>query len=286
MSSKDCNVGCVKMATVVTVFYPLARSKHGIAHYHEWLRLFCAIPCQLVVFTDEESAPLIRSARADRPTVVHVRPFDSWAVRTPAMQALWTRQHRLDPNRNIHNPELYAVWALKQEAVMTAIAENPFGSRWFIWCDIGIQRNPAMQSWYTDFPNLETCERLIPPGQMVFLEVARIPDSIVIAWKKGAYTGAAPQITLGGGCIAGDAEAWTEFSRAYVKLLSEWDRVSRFGGQDQLVFFRMLMLHLTQKPFRLIHARTFGNGGDPWMSLPVILGGRIDGQIDPRFEPT
>jgi hypothetical protein len=274
------------MATVVTAFYPLDKSKHGVAKYHEWLRLFCAIPCQLVVFTDAESAPLIRAARGDRQTVIHESPFDSWKMTSPTMMALWARQHRLDPEQDIHSPELYAVWALKQEAVMIAIAENHFHSRWFIWCDIGIQREPTLQPWYSDFPNTAACERLIAPGRMVFLEVSRIPDSIVSAWKKGSYNGPAPHVTLGGGCIAGDADAWAEFSRIYVMLLPEWDRVSRFCGKDQLVFFRMLASRLTQKPFRLIHARTFGNNGNPWMSFPVILGGKVDGQIDPRFEST
>lgn len=274
------------MATVVTAFYPLGKSKHGVARYHEWLRLFCAIPCQLVVFTDAESAPLIRSARGDRPTVIHERPFDSWTITTPAMMEMWRRQMARDPERDIHSPELYAVWALKQEAVMEVIATNPFQSRWFIWCDIGIQRQPMVQSWYETFPNVETCDALVPPGRMTFLEVASIPEPIVATWKStGKYTGPAPSISLGGGCIAGDAAAWQEFSRVYVRTLTEWDAVGRFNGKDQLVFFHMLVNSLTTLPFRLLRAHRFANGaGDHWMSMPVILGGKATAYIDTRFE--
>lgn len=274
------------MATVVTAFYPLGKSKHGVARYHEWLRLFCAIPCQLVVFTDAASAPLIRSARGERPTVVHERPFDSWSMTTPARMEMWRRQMARDPERSIHSPELYAVWAIKQEAVMEVVATNPYQSRWFIWCDIGIQRQPAVQPWYDTFPSAETCEAIVPPGRMTFLEVSPIPDPIVTVWKTtGKYTGPVPSISLGGGCIAGDAAAWQEFSRVYIRVLEDWNAAGRFNGKDQLVFFHILVNRLTERPFRLLRAHRFANGtGDPWMCMPVILGGKAAVYIDNRFE--
>jgi hypothetical protein len=278
------------MATVVTAFYPLSKSKHGVDKYRVWLRNFCAIPCPMVIFTDADSASLIRKVRADSPTVIHERPFDSWAMTSPTMMEMWRAQIGRDPERSIHSPELYAVWAIKQEAVMATIATNPFQSRWFIWCDIGIQRISETQSWYMSFPDPATCERLIPPERMLFLEVQPIPAPLVKIWKEESgsheYTGPVPAVTLGGGCIAGDAAAWTDFSQAYIEELRRFNDSGRFNGKDQTVFFMMLMNHRTKHPFRLIHARPFTNDGDHWMCLPVILGGKAPARIDNRFEPT
>jgi hypothetical protein len=274
------------MATVVTAFYPLGKSKHGTGKYHLWLQNLCAIPCNLVVFTDATTAPLIREARGDRPTVIHERPFDAWDMTTPAMMEMWRRQMDRDPERAIHSPELYAVWAIKQEAVMSVIAENPFQSRWFIWCDIGIQRHAHLQPWYMTFPTVDACERLIAQGRMTFLEVRPIPQGIVDHWARAVkYTGPAPSITLGGGCIAGDAAAWSDFSQAYKEELSRFDAAGHFNGKDQIVFFMMLINRRVKQPYRLIHAQPFGSGGDPWMCMPVIFGGKVRPLIDKRFEP-
>lgn len=273
-----------KMATVVSAFYPLGKSKHGVANYHTWLRNFCAIPCNLVVATDEASAPLIREARGGHPTEIIVRPFDAWQMTSPTMMEMWRRHHALDPERHIHSPELYAVWALKQEVVMEAIRRSAFGSQYFIWCDIGIQRVAAMQDWYMTFPDIRVCEMICAPGQMAFLEVRPIPESLVRCWQQSLpLSSGLPSVSLGGGCIAGDVAAWTDFSSAYVRMVAEFDAAGRFAGKDQLVFVYMLLTRAIAKPYRLIAATGFGNGGDPWMCFPVILGGKAPARLDGRF---
>lgn len=115
-------------ATVVTAFYPLSRSKHGVTKYMTWIQNFCKNPCSLVVFTDAATAPTIQAARGELPTHVIVKEFHLFNVTSPRMMRFWTRQHAIDPEARIHNPELYAVWAMKQECVRLAIDANPFGS--------------------------------------------------------------------------------------------------------------------------------------------------------------
>jgi hypothetical protein len=273
-------------ATVVTAFYPLSKSKHGVGKYHEWLRLFCAIPCNLVVFTDEASAALILEARGERPTHLVIRQFDSWQMTSPTMMEMWGRHHAWDPEQNIHSPELYAVWALKQECVMEAIRIDPFSSEYFVWCDIGIQRIPDMQQWYMSFPHPQICHRLCSGGQIAFLEVDPIPDVFAEAWKQRApLPEAIPRVTLGGGCIAGNKAAWADFSEVYVRTLQKFDKRNIFAGKDQIVYVYMLLMHAVAKPYTLVLAKGFGHGGDRWMSFPVMLGGRAQLLIDGRFVP-
>ena len=271
-------------ATVVTAFYPLSRSKHGVTKYMEWIQIFCKIPCSLVVFTDAATAPAIQAARGDLPTHVIIKDFHLFNVTSPRMMRFWTRHHGVDPEARIHNPELYAVWAMKQECVRAAIAANPFSSEWFVWCDIGIQRIPDKQGLYMNFPNRVSA--LCEPGRIAFLEVGNIPPAFHDHWARkarGPMPWPAPSVSLGGGCIAGDAAAWEDFGCAYLKMLETFDERKWFAGKDQIVYLAMLIERATEKPFRLFRA-TAHAGLDHWMSFPVILGGDAPADLDTRFE--
>lgn len=273
--------------TVVTAFYPLNKSKHDIGKYRAWIQNFCKIPCTMVIFTTETYALEIYQWRREflNKTKVIVRPFDSFAMTCPPMMAFWEKQLIIDPEKHLHNPELYAIWALKQEFVRIAVSANTFQSKWFIWCDMGIQRYKALQDFYMTFPS--EVETLCEEGRLAFLEVEKIPDSFVNDWNESKpMMYPVPETTLGGGCIVGDAAAWTEFGEAYKNMLQEFAMRGWFAGKDQVVYFAILM-EKKAKPYRLFHAKRFGDnapGGIEWMSFPPMLGGLLDAELDMRFE--
>ena len=275
--------------TLVSAFYPL-KSKYDINHYKAWIQNFCKIPKAMVIFTTEACALEMYQWRKGflDITQIIVRPFDSFAMTCPSMMDLWMDQWFIDPEKNVHSPELYAVWAMKQELVRIVLNANKFQSRWFVWCDIGIQRYSGLQEFYMDFPS--EVPRLCEPSRMTFLEVETIPDSYVNDWReKKEMVYPVPQVTLGAGCIVGDAEAWIEFGEAYKDMLKEFALRGWFAGKESTVFFAILMERKT-RPFRLFHARPFSGGGQvipgiEWMSFPPILGGVIDAHLDTRFEP-
>jgi hypothetical protein len=275
------------MATIVTAFYPLERSKHGVRKYIEWVRNFFQIPRPMVVYTNARMAPLLERIREGLPVTapfrVITKEFDTFAMTTPARMEMWRRHWHLDPEARIHSPELYAVWAVKQECVALAIAEDPLGlgHDWYVWCDIGIQRHPEMQRYYDTFT--DAIPSLCHPGAIHFLEVAPIPDSLVARRGEVPMPYPPPSVTLGGGCIAGDRAAWAAFSAAYITMLDHFEERRWFAGKDQIVFFAMLMEKVM--PFRLFYSVRFGEGGrgDHWMSFPVILGGQTPARIDTRF---
>jgi glycosyltransferase involved in cell wall biosynthesis len=272
----------IPRATVVTAFYPLSGSKHSTSNYINWMQNICKIPCNLVVFTSVEIAPFIKEMRGKLHTQIIVRDFSSFKITSPEMQSFWKKQYTNDPEKKIHSPELYAVWAMKQECVMLAIENNYFSSDWFVWCDIGIQRESSTQQYYMNFPN--QVAKLCEPGRISFLEVDRIPDNFVEDWKHSIvpFRWPAPNVTLGGGCIAGDIEAWKDFSTAYVSMLAKFEERGWFAGKDQIVYFAMCMEKVTRKPFRLFFP-AYGRI-DHWMVFPVILGGDASANIDDRFE--
>lgn len=270
--------------TVVTAYYKIKKSKHCNEYYQSWIHNFCKIPCFLVVYTDAETASVIRAARQglEMKTVIIVRPFNSFRMTSPDMMELWKHHHAIDPERNIHSPELYAIWALKQECVRDTIQTNPFHSKWFVWCDIGIQRQPDLQSYYNSFPT--NCNELCKPARITFLEVSPIPQSYVDDWRKGLpMKYPPPDVTLGGGCIAGDADAWNDFGTNYEALIHEFDTQGRFAGKDQILFFTLLMERKVALPYHLLNTTT-STRVERWMIMPCFLGGTIHPTIDTRFE--
>ena len=274
-------------ATIVTAFYPLKESKHGVRKYLEWIRNFCLIPRPMVLFTDSRTAPLLERLRNYLPpslTHMIVKELDTYDMTSPDRMTFWRQQSAMDPEANIHNPELYAVWALKQECVSLAIAANPFGHDWYVWCDIGIQRVADLRAFYDTFP--DQVPSLWAPGRIHFLEVQPIPDALVAQRGRIPMPYPAPSITLGGGCIAGDCAAWAAFSAGYIAMLERFRQRGWFAGKDQIVYFAMLMER--SMPFRLFHAVPVGTPPYVphihWMSFPVILGGKAPAIVDARFE--
>lgn len=275
--------------TIVTAFYPLKHYKYSIGQYKAWIQNFCKIPKAMVIFTTEVYSLELHQWRKEflPITQICVRPFDSFAMTCPSMMELWMEQWFIDPEKHLHSPELYAIWAIKQELVRIVLNANKFQSKWFVWCDIGIQRYSGLQGFYMDFPS--EVPRLCEPGRMTFLEIETIPESYVNDWKeKKEMVYPVPSVTLGAGCIVGDAESWIEFGDAYKDMLKDFIINKWFAGKESTVFFAILMERKT-KPFRLFHARPFSlNGhvisGIEWMSFPPMLGGAIDAHLDTRFE--
>jgi hypothetical protein len=263
--------------TVISAFYNLKNSVYSIKQYKSWIRNLCKIPCYLIVFTTETYALEIYEERRNylEKTHIIVKPFESFAMTCPSMMNLWKSQQG--------SYELYAMWSLKQELVRIAIHDNMFKSKWFVWCDIGIQRFSNLQDYYMTFPS--DLERLCVPGRMAFLEVDRIPQSYINNRNESKpLEQPLPEIAIGSGCIVGDSDAWNEFGDAYKDMLKEFILRGWFAGKETDIFFAILMEKKT-RPFRLFYAKQFvGIPGIEWLSFPVMLGGAIDAEIDMRFE--
>jgi len=128
--------------TVVTAFYSI-KSKFPPQQYIEWATTFMQMNSPIVLFTEESLVTVFQTMRCSLPIHIITLPFeqlDTWTL----YQEKWKEHHTMDPERNRHTPELYAIWAQKAFFVKRAIQENPFHSSHFFWCDIGAFRDPAI----------------------------------------------------------------------------------------------------------------------------------------------
>jgi len=223
--------------TVVTAFYRFERSKHTYGEYLEWIRNFFRYTTSPVVCFCESENVLKQFQVHPNVTFVELPFIGSYTLTSPEWVERWKKQHDIDHEKEIHCPELYMVWALKQEFVARAIQANRYGSTHYVWCDIGCFRSPE------NFPNgcrfAEKTPWVVQPGKIILL-----------SFDNG--------LCIGGGVIAGDIESWKSFSKSYAETLEIFHRNGKFYGKDQDLFKHII--DANRSNFTLVEPRVWGSG--------------------------
>ena len=100
---------------LVSAFYPLSKSKHSHEEYSVWLsRYLSKVSTHIYFFAPPDIEPMIRRLRGDLPMTLnttYASPYDIPPL--AGMQEVYESMHTLDPEKDIHSPELYAVWTSK-----------------------------------------------------------------------------------------------------------------------------------------------------------------------------
>ena len=222
--------------TVVTAYYEI-KSKFNKQQYMEWTTTFFKIKSPIVLFTTAEHVEIMMQLRGTRPLHIIVTPFeelDAWKL----YKDKWMAQHAMDPERKIHSPELYAVWAQKAFFVESAVHQNPFQTEYFFWCDIGAFRDPHLSPLILEtFPHT----RYLEPHRLLFQSVGSTsfedrfpkPDGIygeVISEKWN-------ERRMVGGLWGGGKQACLIWKVRYQAMLERYFDANRFAGKDQQVMF-------------------------------------------------
>jgi len=229
-----------KKVTVVTAYYPVKTGKHTREDYTKWMtNFFNNVTCDVVVFCATEVEQEIRGL-AKKNVDVQVRPFDSWDMMSPKRMNVWRKLHDTNVEKGSHSPELYAVWAAKQEFVREGMGlKGHRDSEIYVWCDIGCLRSPAMPG------SFKRTGDYVEPGKITCLHVAG---------------------TIGGGVLAGDKDAWEEFSNSYLEHL---DTNPNLKNQN------MYKIILNGDNAKIIQPGNFtlsdGSAGDPWFYLVKLF---------------
>ena len=191
--------------TVVTAYYPVKKNKHGEAKYNTWMKLFFKnVTCPVICFCPKDRKDALLAMAGPNVNLV-VREFNSFDMMSDKQMKIWNEFYKKDPEKEIHSPELYAVWAAKQEFVLTAMKKSY--SDIYVWCDIGAFRTDHQGSFSNTY-------KYIVPNKITCLDIEN---------------------TIGGGILAGDKEAWNTFSNNYLQELK-----SRPDGKDQNIFRKII----------------------------------------------
>lgn len=216
---------------VVTAYYPLSKSKHGIDNYKRWYtNFFRAVTAPVICFCPPEMEAEFRNLAGPNVRLV-IRDFGSFPMMSAEKMEKWRAWHLTDPERHIHSPELYAVWATKPDFVLEAMFLHE--ALVYVWCDIGCFREPGRPGSFEYTPTY------ITPGKMTCLGIVS---------------------TIGGGVLAGDRNAWRIFATQYSTELG-----NSLHGKDQDIFKRIL----TDETATIIYPHN--RFGDPWFFLTYLF---------------
>jgi len=260
--------------TVVTAFYPI-RSKFSKNKYMEWGKTFLQIDAPIVLFTEKDLVSEIEDMRKDKPIKIIPLPFEyleMWVL----YKDKWNEQHKIDPERHIHTPELYAIWAQKPIFVELAISVNPFDTEYFFWCDFGAFRDPFISSEILKtFPTID----YLPKGKIILQAINDLKESDKIRKEDGIYgeciTDKWNEVRLVGGLWGGDSKGCLKWRKSFHHMLQMYFEKGRFAGKDQMV---MLSTYIDNPYLATVIKCTLPNI-DEWFFFEYLLS-----KLNIRFE--
>jgi len=190
---------------LVTAYYPLPGAKHSPHKYKEWFtNFFSCVTCPVVCFCPPSMVEEFTSLKGDNVTLI-VREFNSWSMMSLQQMDIWKQFHAIDPEKGYHCPDLYAIWAAKQEFVLEAMKITD--GDLFTWCDIGCFRTRRQGGF-------DYVEKYYKPKKLTCLSICQM---------------------IGGGVLMGDRDAWVMFSALYLEELAKNPH-----GKDQVIYRRIL----------------------------------------------
>jgi len=231
--------------TVVSCYYPLPQAKHTLEEYTQWIYQFLRfVDSPIVIFSEGPAADMLQEMRAsanlaDKFLLIR-KPFQSLKFSGPEWDAKWTEELEKSNWREIHNINLYKIWANKSFFVQEVIEYNPFNTDKFVWCDAGCWRDPVtVQVCGPGWPMASKIEAkhihlLAMESMDPYLAKVRAQQQ----WTHSQVIKEIPTqlvLTVCGTMIAGDREAWAAFAPAFEKTLELFIEHSQFAGDDQAV---------------------------------------------------
>jgi hypothetical protein len=100
---------------LVSAFYPLSKSKHSHEEYAVWLSKYLSrVSTHIYFFAPPSIGPTIRRLRGNLPMTLnttYASPYDIPPL--VGLRGVYENMHALDPEKEIHSPELYAIWTSK-----------------------------------------------------------------------------------------------------------------------------------------------------------------------------
>ena len=205
----------------------------------------------MYIFCDSKNEDLIKKYRwtndkLKKLTTIKVLEIDDFYV--SKYKENFIKHHKaLDPEQDIHNPELYMIWAEKSEFLKKASDDNPHNSEFFLWCDIGSFRNRKDKNdipldKISSYPNPDKIKE-IPRDKIILTETG-----LLNLWR---YTNQGLTIhefthvkaSVGGTIFGGYKEIINEWHKTYYETLELFIKNDRFAGKDQNIMANIAIVH-------------------------------------------
>lgn len=231
--------------TVVSVFVALNKSKHSQSNYDLWVSNFLnSVDVPLILLCDEMSLNNLIKLRQNRSTTFYIVNNIKQVLKKIELERkqnyaseYYYHQLELDREKNIHNPNLYAIWNLKSYISNLFAQLNPYKSEYFIYSDAGAWRDNKFKRW----PNKELVKQLrIYQGEKIFFgQISPLVGNPLT------------NDIIEGGFFAGSKLAMKNFYDNFFYLHDIRLKEGKFVGKDQIILNLMAFKFFNDSIVRL-----------------------------------
>ena len=226
-----------KRTTIISIYFPM-KSKHSKTQYEKWIENFLkSVSSPLAIFTDTTSKDFILSITPEIKdfTIFYIYD-DVWDILKELeserninyREKYINEQFDKDPEKNIHSPNLYAVWNIKPHITDKIATKNPFNSSFFLYTDIGAFRDGIIPDWPND--NFIELLGFKLHKKILFGQVADFkydPNDLLDSFKT--------RNLIQGGFFFGTQERIRIYKIKFYNLHDELLDKNMFVGKDQII---------------------------------------------------
>jgi hypothetical protein len=231
----------------------------------------------MVIFTDKQNKPIIEKIRFDNnlqdKTTIVEREFKELLMYSK--MNVWKEHLKIDPEKNIHNENLYIIWNEKFNFVKEAkmIINNTHEVEWYAWFDIGCFRNRGPNAPYFDLtlneiktlPSYTKIDLL--PLKLVFI-LTGIFTKIEIEKLDKLDADFTKTNRISGSSFMIPSNQVNEWCSRYYDVLERYIIKNKFAGKDQSIMATMFLENIQN--INLLHTNN-NNPSDPWFYLQKYL---------------
>lgn len=265
---------CTSEFTVVTAYYDLGdQSKYSSKQYLEWNSRFFSLNDNMIIYTDRNCLDSITVARRQSKkgcTLIVIQPVQDTEI---FGLVDWTRERELDPERHIHEIELYIIWNQKAIWLEQVANINPYQSGHFFWADSGQFRDSVFTDAYlTSDENWVKTADFLPSCHMLLLSIEHFLRSELSYDDDHSTTPlTSDKVRLGGGNLGGDACAVRRFVYLFRMELRHYVKKNFFIGKDQPIFGSICTTW--RDVCFIVDAYKVSESPNPWFALQPVLHG-------------
>ncbi|CAF1118277.1 unnamed protein product [Adineta steineri] len=261
------------MTTVVAAYFPMAKSKHSPAEYLSWLEnllSFCESP--MVIFTSNDYRSALTELRYRRgPLPTHFVVDYASPLEMPPIKRLKTtfeEQLSMDPERNYHTVELYAIWSAKSFMLNYSAHINHFRSDFFLYVDAGSFRSKEYR--FTKWPGRLPIQ-LITESRLLLSMVAPLPRRFCpLNHSFGVTYSPITFDLIEGGIIGGSSAAVHWWTTVFYDTIDRYRSRKIFIGKDQHIM-NAIALAYANRVLMLLPFRASWWCGNEWFAYGPLL---------------
>jgi hypothetical protein len=234
--------------TIITCYYKFP-SKHRYESYDQWMSNFLTtVETPMVIYTDDQSIQKITQLCEWRKnnTIIVNKPLLSTFCAQQQYLDYWNKDWQRDPEKRIHNPNLYIIWNEKSNFVKEAIQQNYFKTDYFCWCDIGCFRTSNQVSKYRNFPDIL---KLTSNDKIHLLNIGAF-ESDEYQYVEKIKKGTSPMKNIfllkhriGGTIFLGHVNAWAKWIPLFYSTMELFMKHNTFTGKDQDIMAMIVLLY-------------------------------------------